>query len=92
MFQGSFFYNKKGPCHVQEKETAKEKKEKKTDLDARNKKMKKNNKRKQEKEQKEQLRNWVKAYGKNLGRTRKIQKYNESTRAFIIKNRKKDIN
>jgi hypothetical protein len=36
LFWGSFTYDKKGPCHVWEKETAKEKKEMKEDLDARN--------------------------------------------------------
>jgi transposase len=92
MFWGSFSYDKKGPCHVWEKETAKEKKERKADLDARNKKMEKNNKRKWEKEQKEWLRNWVKAHGRNPGGTRKIWKHDESTGAFVVKNGRGGIN
>jgi hypothetical protein len=46
MFWGSFSYDKKGPCHVWEKETPEEKRERKADLDARNQKNKKKNKKK----------------------------------------------
>jgi hypothetical protein len=41
IFWGSFTYDKKGPCHVWEKEIAEEKRERKADLDKRNKKNKK---------------------------------------------------
>ncbi len=50
MFWESFSYNKKGPCHVWEKEIIEEKKERKANLDARNKKNEKRDKRKWEKE------------------------------------------
>ena len=36
MFWGAFSYDKKGPCHVWEKETAQEKKDRKDDLNKRN--------------------------------------------------------
>jgi hypothetical protein len=36
MFWGSFYYYKKGPCHIWEIETAAKKKACKADLDARN--------------------------------------------------------
>jgi hypothetical protein len=50
MFWGSFSYNKKGPCHVWEKETPQEKRERKADLDARNSLIEKANRQKWEKE------------------------------------------
>ena len=50
MFWGSFSYDKKGPCHVWEKETVEEKKERKADLDTKNKKNERRDKRKWEKE------------------------------------------
>jgi hypothetical protein len=36
MFWGASSYDKKGPCHVWEPETAQEKRDRKEDLDARN--------------------------------------------------------
>jgi transposase len=92
MFWGSFSYDKKGPCHVWEKETPEEKRERKADLDARNQKNEKKNKKKWEKEQKEWLRAWIKAHGRNPGGTRKVWKYNESTGAFVVKNGRGGIN
>jgi hypothetical protein len=51
MFWGAFSYDKKGPCHIWEKETAEEKRERKADLEARNSLIEKANKKKWEKEQ-----------------------------------------
>jgi hypothetical protein len=56
MFWGAFSFNKKGPCHVWEKETAEKKKERKANLDARNSLIEKANKQKWEKEQRKWLR------------------------------------
>jgi hypothetical protein len=62
MFWGSFFFNKKGPCHVWEKETPQEKRDRKADLDARNSLIEKANKEKWEKEQRKWLRDWKKVW------------------------------
>ena len=51
MFWASFSYDKKGPCHVWEKETAQQKRERKADLEARNSLIEKANRQKWEKEQ-----------------------------------------
>jgi hypothetical protein len=56
MFWGSFSFDKKGPCHVWEKETPQEKRDRKADLDARNSLIEKANKEKWEKEQRKWLR------------------------------------
>jgi hypothetical protein len=92
MFWGSFSYNKKGPCHVWEKETIEEKKERKANLDARNKKNEKRDKRKWEKEQREWIKEWTKAHGRKSGRVRKVWKYNEAIGAFVVKNGRGGIN
>jgi hypothetical protein len=49
MFWEAFSFNKKGPCHVWEKETAEEKRERKANLDTRNSLIEKANKQKWEK-------------------------------------------
>ena len=56
MFWASFSYNKKGPCHVWEKETTQQKKDRKADLDTRNSLIEKANKQKWQKEQRKWLR------------------------------------
>ena len=92
MFWGAFSFNKKGPCHVWEKETAEEKRERKADLDARNSLIKKANKQKWEKEQRKWLRDWKKVHGRAPGGVRKVWKHNEKTGAFVMKNRRGGIN
>ena len=72
IFWGSFSYNKKGPCHVGEKEIIEEKKERKVDLDTRNKKNERRDKRKWEKEQREWIKEWIKAHGRKPGGVRKV--------------------
>jgi hypothetical protein len=72
MFWGSFSYDKKGPCHVWEKETAQQKRERKADLDARNSLIEKANKQKWEKEQRKWLRDWIKVHSRKPGGARKI--------------------
>ena len=71
MFWGSFSYDKKGPCHVWEKETPQEKRDRKADLDARNSLIEKANKQKWEKEQRRWLREWIKAHGRKPGGVKK---------------------
>ena len=86
MFWGLFSYDKKGPCHVQEKETPQEKRERKADLDARNSLIKKANKAKWIKEQKRWLREWTKAHRRAPSRIYKTWKHNKETGAFVVKN------
>jgi hypothetical protein len=62
LFWGSFSYDKKGPRHVWEKQTAKENKEMKEDLDARNSLREKADRQKWEKEQKKWLREYIKVW------------------------------
>ena len=86
MFWGLFFYNKKGPCHVQEKETPQEKRERKANLDAHNLLIKKANKAKQIKGQKKWLREWTKAYRRAPSGIYKMWKHNKETSVFVVKN------
>ena len=92
MFWGSFSYDKKGPCHVWEKETPEEKRDCKADLDTRNLLIEKANKQKWEKEQRKWLRDWKKAHGRAPRGVRKVWKHNEKTGAFVVKNRRGGIN
>jgi transposase len=92
MFWGAFSYDKKGPCHVWEKETAEEKRERKADLEARNSLIEKANKQKWEKEQRKWLRDWTKAHGRKPSGMRKTWKHNEKTGAFVVKNGRGGIN
>jgi hypothetical protein len=92
MFWGSFSYDKKGPCHVWEKESTQEKKDRKADLDARNKKCEAADKKRWKKQQKEWLEAWTKAHGRGPGGTRKTWKHNEETGAFVVKNGRGGIN
>jgi len=71
MFWGSFSYDKKGPCHIWEKETAQQKRERKADLDAKNTLIEKANKQKWEKQQRKWLRDWTKAHGRKPSGVRK---------------------
>jgi transposase len=92
MFWGCFSYEKRGPCHIWEKETVQQKKDRKADLDTRNSLIEKANKQKWEKQQRKWLREWTKAYGRKPGGVRKVWKYNEETGAFVVKNRRGGIN
>jgi transposase len=92
IFWGSFTYDKKGPCHIWEKETPQEKRDRKADLDARNSLIEKSNKQRWEKEQKKWLREWIKAYGRRPGRVRKVWVHNEKTGAFMVKTGRGGIN
>jgi len=92
MFWGAFSFDKKGPCHVWEKETTEEKRERKADLEARNSLIEKANKQKWEKEQRKWLRDWIKVHGRKPGGTRKTWKHNEKTGAFVVKNGRGGIN
>jgi hypothetical protein len=92
LFWGSFSYDKKGPRHVWEKQTAKEKKEMKEDLDARNSLREKADRQKWEKEQKKWLREYIKVHGRRPGGTRKVWVHNEENGAFVVKKGRHGIN
>ena len=92
MFWGAFSYDKKGPCHVWEKETAQEKKDRKDDLNKRNSLREKANKQKWMKDQKKWLQEYVKTHSRKPGGTRKKWVHNKANRVYIIKNGRGGIN
>ena len=93
MFWGSFSYDKKGPCHVWEKETAEERKERKEDLDARNALIEAANKRKWQATQRAWLKDWIDKHDRRRpGGVRKTWKHTEENGAFVVKPRRNGIN
>jgi hypothetical protein len=92
MFWGSFTYDKKGPCHVWEKETPQEKRDRKANLDARNKKNEKAHKAKWQKDYHKWVKEWTKAHGRRPGGQKRVWVHNEKTGAFVVKNGRGGIN
>jgi hypothetical protein len=92
MFWGAFSYDKKGPCHVWEAETAQEKRDRKDDLDRRNSLREHADKQKWMKAQKKWIQEYVKAHGRRPGGTRKKWVHNEENGAYVVKNGRGGIN
>jgi hypothetical protein len=72
MFWGCFTYNKKGPCHIWEKETAQEKRERKEDLEARNREKEPKDRAKWERKEKEKYNVFVRKYSRRPGGRRAV--------------------
>lgn len=93
MFWGCFTYDKKGPCHVWEKQSAADKIAMNKDLDARNKRIEVANKRKWQKTQREWLKKWIDDHdGRRPGGVRKKWVHNEDNGAFVVRPGRGGIN
>ena len=83
MFWGSFSYYKKGPCYIQELETAAEKRALKKDLEERNKKIKAEHRKLWKERVKAEANVYYKKYKKKKGGLKPKQVYNKKNRAII---------
>jgi hypothetical protein len=92
MFWGSFTYEKKGPCHIWEAETAQEKRARKEDLDARNALREPEDRKKWEEKQAEKMAAYIQKYGRRPGGKRAVWKHCEKTGAYEVRNGRGGIN
>ena len=92
MFQGSFYYYKKGPCHIQETETAAKKKAYKANLNARNTEVEAENKRRWEEKVAKEKAIQEKEYKQKKRGPKPKQKHTKANSAIIQEKGRGGIN